>query len=241
MEYLLELAGIPLRLQTESAIDHRVFERFKTGRPPDATAKSTPEFVELWKNEYDPGKPEWVAEYNEIASGVTKALLPFGRCVFHGVAFIWHAKAWIFTARSGVGKTTQYALWKILYDDEISILNGDKPILECRADGTVYVHPSPWQGKENFGSMDSAQLGGIICLSRGNENSICRMKPVEALIPIYRQILYYADNAESAEQAIRVAEQVATSVPIWRLRNMGDKASAILTHDTLVRFEENEE
>ena len=87
--------------------------------------------------------------------------------------------------------------------------------------------------------MRSARLGGIICLSRGKENSIRRMSPGEALIPVFSQIIYYAENEKTADQALKIAESILTSVPVWRLTNIGDKASAVLTHDTLMRYEED--
>lgn len=241
MEYRIELAGIPLRLETENALAEHVLDGFRTEKPAKATAASSAERIKQWKVVLAEGTPEWVAEYNELAAEASEALLPFGRCVFHGAAFVWREKAWIFTAPSGVGKTTQYALWKMQYKDEVTMLNGDKPVLECRADGGIYVHPSPWQGKEDIGSMCSARLGGIICLTRGEENSIRRMRAGEALIPVFSQIIYYAENEKTADQALKIAEQILTTVPVWGLKNVGDRASAALTHDTLMRYEERAE
>lgn len=242
MEYTVELAGIPIRLRTRTAFDACVLAPFaaKTSAVPvpAADAVSSPEYTALWQRSLPEGTPAWIAEYHDTAAAVSEALLPFGRCVFHGMAFLWRGKAWILTAPSGVGKTTQYALWKILYGDEVSAMNGDKPILECRTDGTVIVHPSPWQGKENFGSMASAPLGGIVCLSRGEENRIRRLQIRDALIPLYCQIIYYAESREKAVHALSITERLLSSVPVWELRNVGDRASAALTHDTLLEYEE---
>lgn len=177
-------------------------------------------------------------EYNLLVETVCNALLPFKRCVFHGVAFLWHNKAYILTAPSGTGKTTQYVHWRHLYGDELRMLNGDKPVLECRADGTIWVHPSPWMGKEGWGRRVSASLGGIIYLSQSSQNSIARVSIPLAVLPLFRQFLFSPDSEKAVHQVCAIEEQVLCSVPVWHLANRGDEASARLCHDTLLQFEE---
>ena len=133
-------------------------------------------------------------EYFLLHLPVSTSLLSFRRGLFHGTAFFWHEKAWIFTAPSGIGKTTQFRLWRKLYKDEVKIINGDKPILEYRKDHTIIVHPSPWMGKERWGSMLKAPLGGIIYLEQGKENKIERMEPQDAVLPIYKQFLFLPEK-----------------------------------------------
>ena len=38
-----------------------------------------------------------------------------------------------------------------MFPDEITMISGDMPVLERREDGTVWAHPSPWNGKEKIG------------------------------------------------------------------------------------------
>lgn len=186
------------------------------------------------KKLYPPEADDAAVEYTELASKASDILLHSGCCVFHGVAFLWRGRAWIFTAPSGTGKSTQYVLWKMLYGGEISIINGDKPVLEKRRDGSVWVHPSPWTGKEGMGRSESAPLGGIICLQRG-ENSICRMSAAQAVLPVFGQIMYTPDTEEAVQRACAMAEAILGSAPVWQLTNRGDEASARLTHDTLMK------
>lgn len=165
------------------------------------------------------------------------ALLRFGRCLFHGTAFLWRGRAWIFTAPSGTGKTTQYVRWKMRYGAEVSILNGDKPVLRMEADGGITVCPSPWRGKENLGREESAPLGGLILLAQGKENSIRLLEPREAFLPIYRQILALPEDAEGAARLCETAERLISAVPVFYLTNLGDEASAELTHDFILTWE----
>lgn len=179
-----------------------------------------------------------VLEYNILVSVVCDALLPLKRCIFHGTAFLWRGKAYIFTAPSGTGKTTQYVHWRHLYGDELHMLNGDKPVLECQADGTVWVYPSPWMGKEGWGRMISAPLGGLIYLTQNPNNQFSPLSMQQAVRPIFSQFLFTANSAEAVHQVCAIEEQMLRSVPVWHLANRGDEASARLCHDTLLQFEE---
>ena len=179
-------------------------------------------------------------EYHLLHLVISNALLPFNRCVFHGTAFLWHDKAWLFSAPSGTGKTTQYRQWRRLYRDEVRILNGDKPILQFCDDGTIMVHPSPWKGKERMGSMLKAPLGGIIYLQQGQENTIERMESQDAAVPIYRQFLFLPETEEAVRQVCRMEDKLLRNIPVWRLVNKGDAESAELTHDTLTKWLETD-
>lgn len=180
-------------------------------------------------------------EYMELCPRTSDALLSWRRCIFHGTAFRWHDKAWILTAPSGTGKTTQYVLWKLVYGKELEMLNGDKPLLDFSAsDGTVWVRPSPWMGKEGMRQMKSAPLGGIIYLRQGEQNTIRRLEVRETVWPLYEQFIYSAAGEEQAREVCALEEHLLSRVPVWELVNKGDRDSARLCHDTLLHYLEQE-
>lgn len=177
------------------------------------------------------------AECGELANRISSALLEKSACVFHGVSFLWRGKAWIFTAPPGTGKTTQLTLWAKNFGAEIRVMNGDKPVLAAR-DGGFFVYPSPWRGKENLGSDLCAPLGGMILLRQAPRNVIRRLEPRSAVLMLLHQFLMDEQNDESTLLACGFLSELLRAVPMWQLDNLGDDASAILTHDTLTRFEE---
>lgn len=237
--FSMTLAGVPLAYRPVFFQTPRCFGGFYqpwSGQGP--VISLTAEELAQARPIYPPDMRDEALEFNVLTAKTSDALLPFDRCLFHGVAFLWREKAWIFTAPSGTGKSTQYVLWKILYGQELTILNGDKPALECRPDGQVWVHPSPWTGKEGMGRLKSAPLGGVIYLSQGQENAIAPLPLRQAVIPIFSQFLFTASTPAAVRQVAAIEERLLRAAPVWRLQNRGDEASARLTHDTILHFEE---
>lgn len=192
---------------------------------------------------YENDSADEYIEFMELGKRTADALLKYRKCMFHGVAIVFRGKAYLFTAPSGTGKTTQYFLWKLLYENEISIINGDKPILDfAEEEGTIIVKPSPWKGKEGMGSMESAPLGGIIYLRQGKENAIRRLKPKEAIVPVLSQFICSGDTKEQIQMMCHLEEQLLRTVPVYLLTNCGDEASAKMCYDTILQEvrEENE-
>lgn len=237
VDYSIELAGLPLCLRLQYPETAEFLKQFHTDSVAAAPMPAlTAEYLENVRPQHPDGMADWLLECNELPFAVSNALLPYGCCLFHGVAFVWQGKAWILTAPSGTGKTTQFVLWKLRYGDEVNILNGDKPVLECRPDGSVWVHPSPWRGKENIGRMESAPLGGIIMLAQREENRITQITPKQAAGMLYRQFLYWPEDEAAVDRVCAMAEQILRETPVWFLANRGDDASAQLTHDTITEW-----
>ncbi|MGF0033582.1 hypothetical protein ACQRBN_11535 [Bariatricus sp. SGI.154] len=234
------LAGIPLQIDFLDSQAKKYFDSYLdlTSKPLARIGLSQEEF-KIFRTCYDKKLPDHYVEYCELVSKASTALLPYGRCIFHSTAFLWEDKAYLFTAPSGTGKTTQYLHWKYLYRDKVSILNGDKPILELTPTGEFYIHSSPWKGKEGFGRNTSAPLAGIVFLEQGYKNSIRLLHPQEIVLPFLYQFLIDAQTIEELRMLLRMEEAVLLHTPIWKLTNLGDVASARLCHDTIKQYQTN--
>ena len=174
-------------------------------------------------------------EFQALMLATGNYLLSYRRALFHGAAFIWRNLAWIFTAPSGTGKTTQLNNWNQLCGRSVQIINGDKPLLECRDDGSVWVHSSPWRGKEKIGSPGlSARLGGIILLEKGENNKIIALNPEDAVRPLFVEFISYPENTDQILQQAELLEHILKAVPIWKLVNVGDMASSEMTQRALL-------
>lgn len=237
--FSIELAGVPLTIRPCCTGTAECFGYFCEPPRADAPVLAVePQSITRARTVCPPDATDGALEYNLLVAKAADALLPFERYLFHGVAFLWHGKSYIFTAPSGTGKTTQYLLWRRLYGDEVRMLNGDKPILAYGENGELWVHSSPWMGKESLGRRASAPLGGIVYLSQAKENTIARLPIREAVLPLFCQFLFSANLENEVHQVCAIEETILRTVPVWHLANRGDEASARLGHDTLLQFEE---
>lgn len=167
-------------------------------------------------------------EYKCLIGPTARALLPYRCCIFHAVAFIWHGYAWLMTGPSGVGKTTQFRNWSQLFPGEITMISGDMPALECRRDGSLWVHPTPWNGKERMSGTSSAPLAGIVLLEQGERNTLYPLSPRDTIIPFFRQFIVHPDTEGQIHSLAEILDQMLRNVPVWKLINLGDDASTKL-------------
>lgn len=190
---------------------------------------------EDWKklgNEVNPH-----GEYSLLSLQVSEALFVHERFIFHSVAFRWRDKAWLLTAAPGVGKSTQYKNLKELYPEEISIINGDRPAIQVLEEGGVIVHPSPWNGKENWHGAEAAPLAGIIFLKQGKENTIQTLTAQEAVVGALSSVFHSYETEEVVKKAAKLTAALLKNTPLWLLTNKGDLESSALLLDTLKEWE----
>ena len=173
------------------------------------------------------------AEYSLLIEPLSNLLLKHNRFLFHGAAFLWHGRAFLFTGQSGVGKSTQLRHWLAEYPEEVTVINGDKPVIQQTGQDFI-VHSSPWTGKENWGSSGNAPLGGIIVLKQGSEDAMRRLSAKEAVYPLFLQFLYRPVDKESLDLVCRYEQAMLDRIPAWELTNTGTVSSARLTRQMLI-------
>lgn len=190
-----------------------------------------------WIHDYglaDDGNTEFGMSINRASDYLSHT----GRCVIHAVAFLLNDKAYLLAADSGTGKSTQLKNLLDLHEDEIKVINGDKPILRIDPDGILSVHPSPWKGKEEWGD-DSlyAALGGIILLKQGKENRMSRLLPIDCAARLLSLIFSAFESEDDLHAICGIEDLILKTVPVWRLVNRGDLESSGLLYDTILTWE----
>ena len=178
------------------------------------------------------------AEYNCLMMEAADFLTEIGCTMFHGVAFIYGSGAYILTAPSGTGKSTQYRNLRHLYGRSCRIINGDKPILGPGHDDRIIVYPSSWNGKENWAGKDHAPLRGMVILEQGPENVLKEMNMHDAMLPVMEQFIYTVPSRESVHTVCRMADTIISNIPLFHFVNRGDYASSRMLFDCIRKVED---
>ena len=145
--------------------------------PVDISAKVTNEEFYAEKElsgNFSDGYVENICLYRTIC----RQLPMKNRMLLHAAVLAVDGDAYAFLGRSGTGKSTHTGLW-MQYLENVTIVNGDKPILEQTQDGFI-AHGTPWNGKEGLGNNISVPLKGLCFLEQAKQNEIVRLTPAEA-------------------------------------------------------------
>ena len=226
--YELNLAGHVLRYAFRRVRTKEYFyPLLHRSESPEWDILLTPEELEQAKTQVPPHFSEAYAEYHGLLVPTAQALHAFDCCIFHATAVVTAGGCWLLAAPSKTGKTTQYRNWLRLHPGELGIVSGDMPVLELR-DDSVWVHPSPWNGKERYRGFAPVRLAGVVLLKQGTENRIRPLTPREAIMPLFRQLAGRPETEEACLAVSRILEGVLRYGACWEFVNRGDDASTEL-------------
>ena len=146
----------------------------------------------------------------------------------HGSTVAVDGKAYLFTAKSGTGKSTHTRLWRQVFGSRAVMVNDDKPFLKVTEKG-VFACGSPWSGKHGLDNNITAPLQGICILDRGKENRIRRITPEEAL-PMLLHQSYCPLDPEKHTRFEELVRLLAENVPLWHMACNMEPAAAEVSH-----------
>ena len=136
--------------------------------------------------------------------------------LLHGSVVAVDGYAYLFTAKSGTGKSTHTRLWRQHFGDRAVMVNDDKPFLQIRPD-RVMACGSPWSGKHGLDTNVCLPLKGICLLERGPENHIQKATP-EQLLPLLYKQCHRTKKAEHLARQKNLVDALAGLVPLWQMR-----------------------
>ena len=173
-------------------------------------------------------KPETIA-YMEAAAQFYRQLLDYNGFYLHSSAVVRDGKAYLFSAPSGTGKSTHTEKWCRLFGAQL--LNDDKPVLRLQ-DGVWTAYGTPWSGKYDLSIPTGVPLGAIAFLRRGDENTIRRMEPGEAVTHMISQAPRYL-NAEQMIRQLNLLDTMLKTIPVYLLTCRNDDEAAMVSSQAM--------
>lgn len=108
----------------------------------------------------------------------SQAVLPHGAVSIHASAVLCGGRAYLFTGRSGIGKSTHSSLW-LRTVPGATLLNDDNPFLRIE-NGRAVAFGTPWSGKTPCYRNEKAPVAGLVRLRQASENRFVPKSDVEA-------------------------------------------------------------
>ena len=139
--------------------------------------------------------------------------------LLHAATVIRNKKAYIFTGRSGAGKSTVASLAPegSVLTDEISLLRWEDGI--WRAYGTPF-----WGEFRAAGSNASAPVAGIFRLLQATENRVEALRPMAMLRTILPNVLFFSAEAEANRRLLEILNRAAMEIAGYNLSFRKDRA-----------------
>ena len=200
-QYLCEGGAVDFAVETgQRDID---IEREKSAR--EDAAEGIP--VRHFTDEY----LETLAVYRKIAERMPE----YDTVLFHGSCVAVDGAAYLFTAKSGTGKSTHVRLWRELLGDRAVMVNDDKPLIRVDGSGAV-AFGTPWDGKHRLSSNIAVPLRAVCILERAEENVIRQITVSEAY-PMLLQQVYRPSDAAAMGRTLDLTDRLAAAVRLWKL------------------------
>ena len=209
---------------TQSDID---FEREKSAREDVREGIHIRQFSDAYL--------ETLAVYRKIADH----LLSCDTLLFHGSVIAVDGEGYLFTAKSGTGKSTHTRLWREYFGERAVMVNDDKPLFHI-TDSGVTVYGTPWDGKHRLSTNTAVPLNGIFLLERDTTNHIEPAAP-HVVYPLIVQQTNRSFTADGMKQTLSLIDHMLSVVPVYRLGCNMDIEAARVAYEGMNRLKKQEE
>lgn len=153
---------------------------------------------------------EEMSERAVVKYKMDKCLAEYGAFPLHATSLSYNGYAYIFTAASGVGKSTHAKRWREAFGSNVVMINDDRPYLKVTQDG-IFAYSHPQAGKHKIYSNTSAQVRLIGKIIRDPENYVVRV-PKTVFFPYLVQQSFTMDEPQITEKIIKLIIQVVNRV-----------------------------
>lgn len=164
-------------------------------------------------------------EYMWTCEAFYSELLKHNGMMLHSSCVEKDGFAYLFSARSGTGKSTHTHLW-LKNLSGTRIVNDDKPALICE-DGKWYACGTPFSGKTDENLDVKIPVRAITFLHRSETNCVKKIPAIQAVGLLLEQTIKPADR-NLAESMLEKVDGLLRGVPVFSLGcNMDDEAAVI--------------
>lgn len=234
--FTIKIADIPIGIQNLHYYIFDVSREYLTEEEPCFTVFASAEDIEYERELAKDSFPEPILEATAIYRKIAEKLFEYSAFVFHGAVIELDGGAYLFTAKSGVGKTTHIKRWLSYFGERASVLNGDKPVIRL-VEGRPYVSGTPWRGKEAYGKPGFLPLRGIAFLERADENIATPVKPDAFVMRFAEQAHIPRTSARTTAATLSLLDATLRSVPLINLKCNMDISAARVAYEAFLKAE----
>ena len=239
----MQIAGQTAQIRSLFTSTPDFFRPYLVNTPPDFSIAVTPEDLVFEQQDaleearvegFRPRIfPDPFLERAAIQRQFAEHLIHHDTLLFHGSLVAVDGEGYLFTAKSGTGKSTHTRLWMQRFGSRAQMVNDDKPFLQI-TDRGVFAYGSPWSGKHGLDTNIRVPLKGICLLERGADNRIIPAHPSQ-LLPMLQKQAYIPLAATGAERQTALVDLLVQKVPLWHMTCNKDPQAAAVAYSAMSR------
>ena len=215
MNNIYRIADKNIRISSLFSFIHVYCDEYKTDGEPDFEVEITEADLKAEckavKADIMGGWVEVSAVYRKIAEIMPK----YDTFMLHGSAISVDGEGYLFSAKSGTGKSTHTKLWCKLLGDRAIMVNDDKPFIRVTG-GEARIYGTPYSGKEGLNTNISVPLRAICILERSETNRI-RQVDFSDVYPVLVQQAYHPSDREMFDRTLELLDRLSQHVRFNRL------------------------
>ena len=174
-----------------------------------AEALSSPESVS------DDASDEYL-ESLAVCRQIAVQMLDYSTFLMHGaVIALDDQTSFMFTAKSGTGKTTHIRKW-LENAPGAFVVNGDKPLIKIAGEEAI-AYGTPWCGKEHLNTNIGVPLRAIVLMERSEDNEIEEISFSQAF-PTLLQQTYRPSDADKMRKTLSLLSALNGKMKFYRFR-----------------------
>lgn len=162
---------------------------------------------------------------------IGELLLAHSGLLLHSSFIRWHGKGILFSAPSGVGKSTQAELWKKY--ENADIVNGDKAAVRYQ-ENKWHACGLPFAGTSGIYRNQIVPVEMIVILRQAKQNQIHKLTSKEAFRHLYPEILLHPWKKQYIESALELLSRVISEIPIYLLECLPEEGAVRVVKDELL-------
>ena len=240
-EFKIEIAGVAVQVTSMFDSTRDYCRNYLTEKEPQIFVSTAPEDLTFEQEKArEEAKlegfrfrefPDPYLERTAIQRKIAEALFDRNVLVFHGSVVAVDGQGYLFTAKSGTGKSTHTRYWREVFGQRAVMINDDKPFLRFE-DGKVLVCGSPWSGKHGLDTNLTVPLKALCILDRGEDNRIHAIEAKDALFMLLQQSNRPLDRRKLPKY-LELVDALANGTNLWHMTCTKDPAAATVAYEAM--------
>ena len=231
MNNIYRIADKNIKITSLFSFIHVYCSEYQTDGEPDFEIEITGEDIKAERKTVNAdvigGWVEISAVYRKIAEIMPK----YDTFMIHGSAISVDVEGYLFTAKSGTGKSTHTRLWRELLGSRAVMVNDDKPFIRI-SEGEARIYGTPYSGKEGLNTNMSVPLKAICVLERSETNRI-RQVDFSDVYPILVQQTYHPSDREMFNRTLELLDRLSRHVKFYRLACNKELEAAEISYNVM--------